>query len=205
MEHTLHCEKKRGRKCSLGHWSPKCSCMTKAHTKAHRSGRERHIGGSMKDIVQRNSYIQKRVAAPAAVPRSKRTLLSLSTIYKNLPPMLAKPIDYEDSEIVNARKLYGSQLKLLTPKLIRKYMKRGQGFYGLSGQSWGSVDTQQEKKDSIEFMKFNGLKKNSGDASITFNIGTFDAYLGGDYKGQEYYGTGSGHDPVFVFISAVHQ
>lgn len=176
--HTSHCEMKTQRKCQ-GHWSPKCRCMTK--TRSQRRDKASNVSNVSKPL------------------KPAKKLATLDTIYASLPNVYEKDIDYELSEKKNARKLYGKRIKLLTPKIISKYLKPGQSFYGLSGQTWSSVDTLAEKKKQIEKMTFLGFQKSSGEPVIKFKYGTYEVQLSFT-KDKEYYGTGSGSDPIFIFF-----
>ena len=90
------CEAMRGKKCS-GRWSPKCYCTDAKGAKG------------------------PHVPAAAAAPKASKHLSTLATILANLPDVYEKNIDYEMSEKKIARRLYGSKLKRLTPKVISKW------------------------------------------------------------------------------------
>ena len=174
------CEAMRGKKCS-GRWSPKCYC-----TKGGKEGPKAAAAAA---------------AAPKRMPEATKKLSSLATIVANLPDVY--DVDYEQSEKKIARKLYGSKLKLLTPTVISKYLKQGQRFYGLSGQGWSGVETKQDKKKNIELLTYVGSIYSSGEQEAVINfpgLGVFECQLATTSSGKDFFGTGSGSDPIFIFI-----
>lgn len=123
----------------------------------------------------------------------------------------------EDDEWPNPRKflgiakaLYGrDNVKYLTHATAKALY--GKSVWALVGQTWNGPRTQAEKLANLQKITIQGFENNEAepdrsDEDINISLGARDgyefvsAYKSTDAAGQTYFATGTGADPIILFI-----
>ena len=160
---------------------------------------------------------QAAAAAPIEV-------MTKTMIRESLAPYSGRPRREEfDNGLKMARRIFSPYVKYFTPKLVEKLkLKPGFTFWGLDGQGWSQAankDDDNHRMAHLTHIKFQGfynedteqdIEEPYGDTSILYRA----KYQEGDnmvingYQAnacgfdRKIWGTGSGCDPVMIFISA---
>lgn len=136
--------------------------------------------------------------------------MTVSEARKSLPPFVHQESTWDDAAI---KKIYGKHVHKLTASLAKKVV--GKNLAVLTGQAIYSPETDSERKKFIERGKVLGFSADGYDDDIPnsqlrktmkkyddiafqtdFKFGVYECGAGKYTK----YGTGSGCDPIFVFL-----
>jgi hypothetical protein len=166
----------------------------------------------------------KSRSPPRAAAAPSIQVMTKTMIRESLTPYSGRPeIEEYDNGLKMARRIFSPHVKYFTPKLVEKLkLKPGFTFWGLDGQGWSGAadeDDDNHRMAHLTKIKFQGFYNESeqhleepsyGDTSILYRakyqedndmvINGYQAHAC-DFD-RKMWGTGSGCDPVMIFISA---
>lgn len=171
------------------------------------------------------SPLKNSPKSPQSPKSTSSRLPKKSKILKSLPKLKSKEQiekleNYQNYDALkHARGLYGKRVHYLNPTTIKKFnLTPGQTFWGLEGQYWGFGDIEDEQNwrnseitkitfggfvgedNEHEFLGTEGDKKHLFRASHhEYDDIVVNGYLAHTLD-EKVYGTGSGSDPVFIFV-----